>query len=172
MHNWGDPGVDWEGISDAAEYIASRLKRWRVPVRDWKEKYGTVRIYTDFGWNSIHDLTHPGHVWTRYKRDGLLWKLNYSTGFNKIFRLLNFVVVPFHQFLYTYYYGKAIKKWPHLRSEILHGADFNELLTKFGVHQVRTSENGYSIYYDWHPDNFVYPKGTEETELEDKESGS
>jgi len=86
-----------------------------------------------------------------------------------VFGILNKVVEPLHIFLYTYYYGRAIKKWPHLRAEILHGADYSEFLTKYGIHIVKTSQNSSEIHYDWHPDNFVYPI-TQETELEVNEN--
>ena len=46
MHEWGDKDVDWDGINDAAEFIADRLtdhfEHW---VQQYKEKYGTVRVY-------------------------------------------------------------------------------------------------------------------------------
>lgn len=156
MHSWGDPGIDWKGIGDAAWFIADNLRKWgRVPVRDWKEKYGTVRVYCNFGWTQLHDITHPGYVYARYPQ--WLWSLDIWY-FSKIISLLNLVVIPYQQWLYTYLYGRAIRKWPHLRLEILAGADWSELLSKYGVHNIRTSKNGYDIVYDWHPDNFVAPK--------------
>lgn len=129
MHNWSDEKVDWRGINEAADYIGLTLRKWgRVDVRDYKEKYGTVRVYCSLGWYSLHSLTHPGHSWIRYKREGILWKLNYSEKFNQVFRLINYVVIPYHKWLYTYVYSRALKKWPHLRMEILVCADFDELL--------------------------------------------
>jgi len=69
MHTWGDEDFDWAGLNDAIEFIATRLKRWRVPVRDFKEKYGTARIYLSLGWSTPYDFTHPGHAWTAAARD-------------------------------------------------------------------------------------------------------
>lgn len=175
MHDWGDkdPKIDWPGISDAAEFIATSLRKWgRVGVRDWKEKYGTVRVYCSLGWYSLHDITHPGHVWIRYARGSLMWYLNWAKWMRPVMRAINWVVVPYHVWLYKYTYGLALKKWPHLRAEILHGADFSELLEKYGIHHVRDSHNGYTIYYDWHPDNYVYPPTPlDETEVEDANAG-
>lgn len=129
MHNWGDERVDWKGINDAAEFIGTSLVKYGLMnVRDWKEKYGTVRVYVDFGWYSIHSITHPRHAFIRYRRDSILWKLNYSRSFNRVFQLVNYIVVPYHKWLYRYMYRKAIEKWPHLRAEILEGADDFELL--------------------------------------------
>lgn len=129
MHNWGDETVDWEGISNAASFIALNLKKWgRVPVRDWKEKFGTVRIYCSMGWSSIHDITHPGYVYTQYPRGGILFYLNYARWMWRVMWLLNLAVVPFHCWLYRRLYRLAVQRWPHLRQEILCAADYHELL--------------------------------------------
>jgi hypothetical protein len=135
MHTWGDTGVDWEGISDAAHYIGSMLLKYgRVQVLDMKEKYGEVRVYVSFGWYQIHCITHPGHSYGRYPK--FLWNLD-CMYLSHIVPLLNPVVVPMQKFLYTYIYGKALRKWPHLRKEILQGADYPELLTKYREHHVQ-----------------------------------
>jgi len=126
-HHWGDDDVDWKGIGEAGRYIATNLKRWgRVPVRDWKEKYGTVRIYLSLGWESLFTITHPGYVYSRYPK--WLWSFCCSKYSRWIFRQLNRVVVPYHIFLYRFFYRRAVKKWPHLTDEILCAADFHELL--------------------------------------------
>jgi hypothetical protein len=156
MHQWGTEGVDWAGISEAARFIATNLVRWgRVGVRDWKEKYGTVRVYCGLGWYQLHSITHPRHCFARYPQ--WLWALDCRVG-SRIVRPLNWLVVPYHKWLYRRVYGQALKKWPHLRLEILAGADYAELLQPFGVHRIRTSQNGYEIRYDWHPDNWVAPE--------------
>lgn len=169
MHSWYDdnPNIDWNGIGEAAEWIAMQLKRWgRIGVRDWKEKYGTVRVYCDLGWHSLFSITHPGYVYSRYPQ--WLWTLDIYY-LSRIVRLLNFIIIPYHAWLYTFIYGRALKKWPHLRSEILQGADHHELLKKFGVHTVRTADRTYNILYDWHPDNFYVRYPRSEKELEDAE---
>lgn len=161
MHHWGDENVDWQGISDAASYIYNYLKRWRVPVRDCKEKWGTVRVYTGLGWERgwlMNHLFKPGHMYYRFPR----WVRTVDYWIPT--HWLNPVLIPLHQWLYTRAYGNALRKWPHLRLEILSGADYSELLRKHGVHHIRTSENGYVIQYDWHPDNFKYPERIEEAE--------
>lgn len=144
MHNWGKEGVDWKGINDAAEYIGEGLRKWgRINVSQWKEKWGIVCVYCSFGWWQVHNITHPGYSYIQ-------WKI----GHLYVPELLNKLVVPYQEWLYRRYYRKALQKWPHLREEILSGADYSELLTEHGIHRVRTSENSYDIHYDWHPDNF------------------
>lgn len=118
MHRWGDPGVPWKDIEDAAEYIGLGLRRWgRIAVSDYKEKYGTVRVYCSLGWYNLHSVTHPGYAcyrWLWTSRVPMTW--------------LNWAVVPFQKWLYRRYYHSALKRWPHLREEILSCADYHELL--------------------------------------------
>lgn len=61
MHTWGDEGVDWDGINDAAEFIGTELKRRaRIGVTQYKEKFGTVRVYCSLGWYNLHSIIYPG----------------------------------------------------------------------------------------------------------------
>lgn len=126
MHNWGDDSVDWKGINDAARYIAEYLVRWGlINVRDYKEKWGTVRVYLSLGWHQLHSITHPRHVWCRYPK--WLWQID-CLYISRCMRPLNYLVVPYHKWLYRRAYRNAVEMWPHLRKEILCAADFSELL--------------------------------------------
>lgn len=62
MHNWGDEGVDWAGIGDAAWEIESFCRKWGRFGGQSKEKYGTVRFYAHMGARTPFCITHPGHV--------------------------------------------------------------------------------------------------------------
>jgi hypothetical protein len=165
MHRWGDD-VDWAGINKAAEFIGTNLRKWgRVNVMQYKEKFGEVRVYCSFGWTQLHNITHPGHAYSRYP--GWLWKLDIYY-ISRLISLLNCIVVPYHIWLYKLLYRKAIKRWPHLRLEILSGADHSHLLGEHGVHVIRTSENGCQIMIDWHPDNFQSKREDDEAESSDR----
>jgi hypothetical protein len=125
-HNWGDENVDWEGISDAASYIGCRLIReGRVPVTCIKEKYGTVRVYCGFGWHSLLSITHPNYChYGPYPE----WLMHLDIYYlSKIISRLPFVR-SYHRFTYRRVYAAAVKKWPHLREEILTDADWPEEL--------------------------------------------
>lgn len=125
-HMWGEEGVDWRGISDSARFIAEYLVRWgRIGVRDYKEKFGGVRVYCSMGWSQIHSITHPRHMYSRYPR--WLWKLDVYYG-HYLTRPLNWLVVPFHRWLYRRAYRLAVEMRPHLRLEILDSADWPEFL--------------------------------------------
>ena len=148
QHLWGEPGVDFVGISDAAHFIGDNLRKYgRVCVLDSKEKYGTVRVYCVFGWTGFHSITHPGYAYNRYPK--WLWNVDTSQPVYKAFSVLNKIVVPYQQWLYRRAYKKAIAKWPHLVLEILDGADWSELLTGLSVkYDKYRSENWTTTYVE------------------------
>lgn len=125
-HYWGDEKFDWKGLDDAADYISVWLIRWmRQPITQVKEKFGTLRIYCGFGWDTFHTIIWPRHCWIHkwwpYKLD--LW-ISYNT---PVLKWLNSVVIPVQQKAYAWRYKKAVQKWPHLYDEIVSMADFGEL---------------------------------------------
>lgn len=125
-HDWSSDWPYFHDVSEAAYYIGSFLRKWgRVGVRQTKEKFGCVRVYLSFGWYQLHSITHPGHCFCRYPQ--WLWVLDCKY-FSKLISLLNFIVVPYHKWLYNKAYQNAIKKWPHIRDEILIDADFPEFI--------------------------------------------
>lgn len=126
MHDWSSKWPYFNDVEDAASYIGNALRKWgRVNVRQTKEKYGTVRVYCSFGWSQLHCITHPGYCFGQYPK--WLWSLD-CLYLSKIVRLLNFIVIPYHKWLYNIMYQKAIKKWPHIKEEILVDADWPEFI--------------------------------------------
>lgn len=128
MHQWGDPNVDWNGINNAAIYIETFCRRWGRLGGHSKEKYGTVRFYVNFGARSFLSLTHPGYVHYRpYPK--WLTTLDIYYG-DKILKYsgLYFLFSKLQPFIYSLAYHRALKKWPHLRAEILCDADYPELI--------------------------------------------
>lgn len=127
MHRWGDTEVDGHGVYNAAAYIGEGLRRWgRVDVSQYKEKWGEVRVYLSFGWTDlIQNTCYPGYAYLQYPR--ALWPLSKTLSM-LLCPALNLVVVPYQRRLYRHYYKRAMQKWPHLRAEILGGADYPELL--------------------------------------------
>lgn len=132
MHRWGDGFPYFAEVGQAAYEIGEFLRKWgRVSVRDTKEKYGTVRVYLSLGWYQLHSFTHPGYCYSQYP--GWLWKLDVFY-FSKIFSKLNYIVVPFHVWLYKLAYKRALKKYPFIREEILCCADYPKLLKGLNEH--------------------------------------
>ena len=99
MHHYGKPGVDWKSINEAAEYIADYLEKYgRMAVLDYKEKFGTVRVYCTFGY---HWMPSPLNKW---------------------------IVIPYHEWIYRRAYIGVLRKYPNIREEILSGASYWNLL--------------------------------------------
>lgn len=124
MHLWGEEGVDWGGIDEAARYIGDGLSRWaRIHVSQTKEKYGTVRVYCSFGFDSFYGIWRPRHCWipTWYPWRFDLWISQF------VIPLVNLIVMPLQKKYYTHRYSQAVRKWPHLYKEILCDADWAEL---------------------------------------------
>ena len=127
MHYWGDENVDWEGINKAAEYIGLNLRIYgRVGVTDYKEKFGTVRVYCHFGVHSLFSITHPGYCFSRYPK--WLWDIDCLYLSRVIPLLCNWWIVPYQKWLYRKLYSDMVKKYPHLHDEILVAADYDNLL--------------------------------------------
>ncbi len=125
-HEWGEENVDWEGINDCCNILHNICTRWGRFGGQTKEKYGTVRFYAHMGWLSLHSLVYPGYVYSQFPN--WLWSLDiYYIGpflrfcFEKIW-------VKWQAYIYNLAYQKCLKKYPHLRAEILCDADHLELI--------------------------------------------
>lgn len=123
-HYWGEEKFDWRGLNDAGYYIGDWLRKWvRMPVRDIKEKFGTLRIYCSFGWSSFYTIWRPSYMWVP---KWWPYKLDLALSCH-IMPVLNKIVVPIQQKAYVWRYKKAVEKWPHLRDEIVCCADWGQL---------------------------------------------
>lgn len=130
MHRWGDERVDWNRIYGAAQYIAKYCAKWgRISILDYKEKYGTSRVYVFFGiWSMLNLVTpfaHYHHGWPKWLMRFDIWAMS------RILPKLDFLVIPYQQKIYTMAYGRALKKYPHLSKEIISGADHPNLLKQY-----------------------------------------
>lgn len=124
MHRWGEEGVDWQGIDEAAFWLGKNLARYgRISIGQTKEKFGEVRVYCSFHSN-LYTLIWP------YER-------MFYPKLNKFQLWLDRITIPefacklifkYQKFVYRLMYKKAIAKWPHLKEEILSGADWWEYL--------------------------------------------
>ena len=127
MHYWGDKNVDWAGIDAAATYIADFCRKYGRIGGQHKEKYGTVRFYSTFCY-SLLSLTHPGYM---HYRPYPNWLKNLDINYGKYiikYTGISWVMSKWQPFIYSTAYNRAIKKWPHLREEILVNADHIELI--------------------------------------------
>ena len=74
-HYWGEKDFDWAGLDDALKIIVRYLRRGRISIWQYKEKYGTIRIYCTLGWYCLHNITHHGHAFYRYPK----WQIKLDT---------------------------------------------------------------------------------------------
>lgn len=138
MHYYGDNWPHWNHLDDAVHLISSYCRRYGRLGGQAKEKYGTVRFYVMFH-HQLHDLVWPGHYWLRY-RQPYWWRprwLCYLLG--PLFEWFDFeVYMPFfgplqrcvqrwQAWIYVRAYQKAVKRWPHLKKEIICCADQPQL---------------------------------------------
>lgn len=128
MHSWGDEDFSDElfnQVEDAAQYIGENLRKWfRVGVMQYKEKFGTVRVYCHLGFSCFHSIIYPGYCWIHK-----WWPYSLDLKISEyLMPLLNRIVIPIQISGYRYFYKRAIQKWPHLREEIICCADYDEYL--------------------------------------------
>lgn len=125
MHRWDDEDVDWGGIDSAANYIGDYCYRYGRLGGSTKEKYGTVRYYVHFTQLSLHNLIYPKHHYIQFPK-WLIYLDNKVV--EPILSPLNTLWNKWQLFIYRKSYEGAVKRWPHLRKEILCCADYPEYL--------------------------------------------
>ena len=125
-HEWGEEGFDWKGLDDACNIIWNTCITWGRFGGQAKEKRGCIRFYAYFSGFNLHTFFYPGHMYNRFPKwlravDDFLIKT--------IFRPLQRPMYWYQTKIYNWAYQLALKKYPHLRDEILCDADFPELIT-------------------------------------------
>lgn len=128
MHSWGDGFKFFADVDTAAYEIGELCKRYgRINVTTTKEKYGTARVYCSFGYYSLDLLLSPGYVFSRWPK--WLRMVDYKV-FVPILQCRPVSVCLFwwQRHIYRWAYARTIKKFPHIRAEILDGADYDEYL--------------------------------------------
>lgn len=129
-HYWGEwPDQLFSQVDQAAYFIGQYCRKYgRIGVRQTKEKYGTARVYCDFGFYQLFSITHPGYAFSRYPK--WLWSLDCKY-FSRVISKLNWIVVPYQIWIYRRAYELAFKKWPLIKDEIISGADYPELISAY-----------------------------------------
>lgn len=128
MKDTGDPEDEQEIDGELEWYFYKQLRRYRFPVRNIKEKYGTLRVYTGLGWHNLLNLTHPGYGhYSPYPKWLMTFDIYYGPQVMR-YTGLAFISYTFHKVMYRKIYFKAVKKWPNLKSQILQTASYPDLL--------------------------------------------
>lgn len=129
MHSWDGDFKYFADVGRAAQFIGDYCRKYgRINVTQTKEKYGTARVYCNFGWHQLFSITHPGYVYSRYPK--WFWKLDCQY-FSKAIRFLNPLIVHYQMFIYRRAYHLAFKQWPLIKKEIISGADYPEIVSPY-----------------------------------------
>ena len=139
-----------QDLGEAIYYLDEYLRTYGRIGSYTKEKWGRIDNSCYFGLRQLHSITHPGYMYSQYPK--WLWKLDCTYSGYFLFPFESWVI-KYQSWIYRKAYRNVLRKWPHLRDALLEGTSHHELLgAEFGIHCVRESENGYTIYRDWHPD--------------------
>lgn len=117
-HFWGDNFEYFEDVAEAADFIASYCRRWGRFSCYGKEKYGVVRLeYVYMGSTSFHSLLFPGKLYI----DIPMWLYMVDSRFSMYVTqpLFGGLLYKYQLFILKRAYKLAVKKWPHIKDEIM-----------------------------------------------------
>ncbi len=123
-HDWSEKDFDWNSLNEAGYLIERICAISRLGI-NWKEKYGTLRIYPNFFTGSLHELQYPGYVYCQYKflRDQR-WYLDiyfWPTVFK--YTGMTWLIRKVQELTYTLAFYIAMKKYPNIKEEICVNAE-------------------------------------------------
>jgi len=149
-HYWGEENFDWDALYKACRFFDVNLKRWARLCVHTKEKYGTMRLEY-LGYNEgIYGLIYPGRLWLNYPGPTVTKKPHksirkyfpeghtYQVG---LFRVIDDFITAiarkcglsrlfyrYQRLVFNIITFIAVKKWPHIKDEIMDEYDFKYLL--------------------------------------------
>ena len=131
MHSWGEENFDWNVLNDAIHYVVCFCRRWgRLPLHG-KEKWGVMRLEGLYFGFSIIWLIWPGYMYCPKNCPKWLWTLDqhlahYWPLWNwPLYRILfNWWFIPYQVGILKLAHKRAVKKWPHLKAEIMDEYDW------------------------------------------------
>lgn len=124
--------IDLDTVVDreykALWFVVKNLMRWgRINVSDWKEKYGSLRVYCTFGWYEFHTLVHPGRKYVTWPT----WVRTIDIKLTEVIleRLkLSLVVFAWQKLIYNVVYHLAFRLFPDQALKLYLGMDYPEHL--------------------------------------------
>lgn len=131
FHHWGDNDFDWKALYRAEEEICNILKYGRVGVHS-KEKYGTLRWSLYLFRGHMHDLTHPGYVYSQYPK--WLWSFDIM---NEPLAFLGRPIRFWQQLVIEYAFHTVCARYPHIVKEIV--CDAPEEVLPIHLRKIRNS---------------------------------
>lgn len=125
-HDWSEKDFDWKGLNDCLTILYRIARRYGRLGGDIKEKWGQARFYARFGHLSLHTLVYPGYVYNQFP--DWLWRLDCAIIGPSLRFLFERLFARWQMKAYNTAYQRCLKKYPHLRAELLCGADWPELI--------------------------------------------
>jgi hypothetical protein len=128
MHSWGDENFDWKALDLALDELYKWGVVWGRVGGQIKEKWGCARYYANFSDGTLHSLLYPGS----YRIQSPMWF--YDNIDYKIIRPIIIytglikVIHSYQRYFYRLAYKKAIKKYPHIKKEILTDCQYPEFV--------------------------------------------
>jgi hypothetical protein len=113
-HEWGDEDFDWKSLDKAISEVDHIMTAYgRIGVHS-KEKYGTARWSLYLCTGSLHSLTHPGYVYSRYPK--WLWSFDVR---NKPIKHIAPIIRLWQKKVIQYAFTVVCMRYPHIRDEII-----------------------------------------------------
>ena len=128
MHNWGDEWFEKHGdeLYKAIDIIYNMTRRYGRFGGQIKEKYGTLRFYAFFYAGGLYALIKPGYYYCHWPK--WIWHLDCLMQARQpkwTIRLIR----KWQHYIYRKAYDKAVAKFPHILTEIVICADYEQLLS-------------------------------------------
>jgi hypothetical protein len=116
-------------LNDAIWFCDENLRRFARLYGGGKEKYGHYIQYYSLWRGALFDLIQPHGAYVSprwrvlaYDIDPILVKIFDKTG-------LRWLFTQYQLFIYNIVMQRAVKKWPHLKRELLSNTSFPESIT-------------------------------------------
>lgn len=130
-HDWSEKDFDWKSLEEACDFFMKLRTIGRIQISGTKEKYGTMRLEWFF-WNGhynefLHSMIYPGYLhiqwptWFRRIDQFIITPIAVRIGLCRVITAYQRLVLNIITFI-------AVKKWPHIKNEILGDWDFDNLL--------------------------------------------
>lgn len=145
-HYWGDEDFDWNALNHCVHLYDHVLKKYGRMCVYTKEKYGTMRLeYLGMGWDGIYGFLNPGHLIFRWKsvrisrtriigdmafesKVDLLYVFNEVTANLARYTGISWLIQKYQMFLFNMLTLYCVKKYPHIKDEIMDEYEFNTFL--------------------------------------------
>lgn len=128
-HEWGDASFDWKGLDDAGVIIGQMCRRYGFFGGQIKEKWGCLRFYVNWSSLSLHSIFYAGHYYREGRLSVWLDRIDIKYIEPTLEKFLGSIWFRWQRIVYNWAYQRALKKYPHLRDEILRDADCPEFIT-------------------------------------------